>query len=124
MFGFKFQQRPSANNGIVRQYGYRALDAEGNVLEEKHGIASTDAERVGGGWITVTFDGKSKAAMNVKVIEIFKTGSENICCLTFVKLFRRDCYCDSVFIFFNYKIIKCKICLSNTCRAAWSVCIK
>ena len=69
--GFKFQQRPSANNGIVRQYGYRALDAEGNVLEEKHGIASTDAERVGGGWITVTFDGKSKAAMNVKVIEIY-----------------------------------------------------
>ncbi len=48
--GFKFQQRPSANNGIVQVYGYRILDAEGNVLAEDTNIAVPGASRTGGAW--------------------------------------------------------------------------
>ena len=48
--GFKFQQRPSANNGIVQVYGYRILDAEGNVLAEGTNIEVPGASRTGGAW--------------------------------------------------------------------------
>jgi len=48
--GFKFQQRPSANNGIVQVYGYRILDAEGNVLAEGTNIEVPGANRTGGAW--------------------------------------------------------------------------
>ena len=48
--GFKFQQRPSANNGIVQVYGYRILDAEGNVLAEGTDIEVPGANRTGGAW--------------------------------------------------------------------------
>ena len=48
--GFKFQQRPSTNNGIVWTYSYRILDAEGNVLAEGTNIAVPQANRTGAAW--------------------------------------------------------------------------
>ena len=49
---FKFQQRPSANNGIVQVYSYRILDADGNVLDSGDSITVPTANRTGGAWTT------------------------------------------------------------------------
>ena len=48
--GFKFQQRPSANNGIVQVYSYRILDENNNVLASGDSIAVPQASRTGGAW--------------------------------------------------------------------------
>ena len=48
--GFKFQQRPSANNGIVQVYSYRILDAERNVLASGNSISVPQQNRTGGAW--------------------------------------------------------------------------
>ena len=47
---FKFQQRPSANNGIVQVYSYRILDADGNVLDSGENITVPNESRSGGAW--------------------------------------------------------------------------
>jgi endo-alpha-N-acetylgalactosaminidase len=65
--GFKFKQRPSANNGIVQQFKYEILDSEGNVLETSDSITALDSEMQGGAWITSKF----KETLNTKTIKIY-----------------------------------------------------
>ena len=48
--GFKFQQRPSANNGIVQVYSYRILDENQNVLASGDSISVPQQNRTGGAW--------------------------------------------------------------------------
>ncbi len=48
--GFKFQQRPSANNGIVQVYSYRILDEDGNVLASGDNVEVPQANRTGAAW--------------------------------------------------------------------------
>ena len=50
--GFEFQQRPSANNGIVQVYSYRILDENNNVLASGESIEVPGANRTGGAWTT------------------------------------------------------------------------
>ena len=63
--GVTFQQRPSQNNGIVQQFGYRVLDADGNVLEEKYDIAAKDTNN--GAWNEVIF-GQASLARKIEII--------------------------------------------------------
>lgn len=65
--GFKFQQRPSANNGIVQQFKYEILDSEGNSLKTSDSITTSASERQGGAWITSKFN----ETVNVKTIKIY-----------------------------------------------------
>lgn len=65
--GFKFQQRPSANNGIVQQFKYEVLDSEENVLETSDSITVSDSEMQGGAWITAKFD----QVLTAKTIKIY-----------------------------------------------------
>lgn len=65
--GFKFQQRPSANNGIVQQFKYEVLDSEGNVLETSDSITALVSEMQGGAWVTAKF----KETRNAKAIKIY-----------------------------------------------------
>ena len=48
--GFKFQQRPSANNGIVQVYSYRILDENQNVLASGDSISVPQQNRTGAAW--------------------------------------------------------------------------
>ena len=45
--GFKFQQRPSTNNGIVYQYSYRILDENDQVIESGDHITVPSNLRAG-----------------------------------------------------------------------------
>ncbi len=63
--GFKFQQRSSNSNGIVQQLGYRVLDADGNILEEKYDIAAKDTNN--GAWNEVIF-GQVSLARKIEII--------------------------------------------------------
>ena len=65
--GFKFQQRPSANNGIVQQFKYEVLDSEGNVLEASDSITVLSSEMQGGAWVTAKFE----ETLNAKTIKIY-----------------------------------------------------
>ena len=65
--GFKFQQRPSANNGVVEQFKYEILDAAGNVLEASGSISAATSEMQGGAWITSKFS----QTRNAKTIKIY-----------------------------------------------------
>ena len=65
--GFKFQQRPSANNGIIQQFKYEVLDSEGNVLETSDSITALVSEMQGGAWVTAKF----KETRNAKAIKIY-----------------------------------------------------
>lgn len=65
--GVKFQQRPSANNGIVQQFKYEVLDSEGSVLEASDSITALSSEMQGGAWITAKF----KETFNAKTIRIY-----------------------------------------------------
>ena len=65
--GFKFQQRPSANNGIVQQFKYEVLDSEGTVLETSDSIAALSSEMQGGAWVTAKFE----KTLNAKTIKIY-----------------------------------------------------
>ena len=68
--GFKFQQRPSANNGIVQKYSYRILDAEDNVLASGENIEVSETGRSGGAWTTQVLDSKVEAAkIEISVLE-------------------------------------------------------
>ena len=58
--GFKFQQRPGTNNGIVWTYSYRILDAEGNELVSGNGSVD-QVNRSGGAWHTQTLDNNLEA---------------------------------------------------------------
>ena len=64
--GFKFQQRPSANNGVIEVYSYRVLDAEGNVLASGDNVAVADTNRTGAAWIVQKLD----ETVNAATIEI------------------------------------------------------
>ena len=52
--GFKFQQRPSANNGIVQVYSYRILDEDGNVIASGDNVEVPQANRTGAAWTVQT----------------------------------------------------------------------
>lgn len=68
--GFKFQQRPSTNNGIVYEYSYRILDAQGNVLASGNSISVADVNRSGGAWIVQKLDQNVNAAkIEISVLE-------------------------------------------------------
>lgn len=68
--GFKFQQRPGTNNGIVYKYSYRILDAQGNVLASGSNIAVADVNRSGGAWIVQKLDESVNAAkIEISVLE-------------------------------------------------------
>ena len=54
--GFKFQQRPSDNNGVVYKFKYRILDEGKNVLAESEAIEVPQAERTGAAWHVETLD--------------------------------------------------------------------
>lgn len=64
--GFKFQQRPNANNGMVEQFKYEILDSEGNVLETSNSITVLDSAMQGGAWITSKFN-QSLTAKTIKI---------------------------------------------------------
>ena len=65
--GFKFLQRPNGNNGIIQQFRYEILDAEGNILEKSDSITIEDAQKQGGVWIT----SKLKETVSAKTIKIY-----------------------------------------------------
>ncbi|MBQ2920074.1 MAG: S-layer homology domain-containing protein, partial [Oscillospiraceae bacterium] len=48
--GFKFQQRPGTNNGIVWTYSYRILDENNNVLASGDSISVPQQNRTGAAW--------------------------------------------------------------------------
>ena len=52
--GFKFQQRPSANNGIVQVYSYRIMDEDGNVIASGDNVEVPQANRTGAAWTIQT----------------------------------------------------------------------
>ena len=60
--GFKFQQRPSANNGIIQVYSYRILDAQGNVLASGDDMTVPTANRTGGAWTVQKLEDNVDAA--------------------------------------------------------------
>ena len=59
--GFRFQQRPSANNGLVRQYSYRILAADGTVLASGTHKEVPASAQTGGAWITEILDDNIEA---------------------------------------------------------------
>ena len=59
--GFKFQQRPSGINGIVKQFRYEILDAAGNTLATSQTMTVAEANQKGGAWNTVLLDNVVKA---------------------------------------------------------------
>ena len=59
--GFKFQQRPGTNNGIVYKYRYEVLDASGKTVASANTISLPDSQRAGGQWITNEFDSNVQA---------------------------------------------------------------
>ena len=65
--GFKFQQRPGTNNGIVYKYHYEAFDAAGEKVASSDTISVDNAQRAGGQWITSLFENVA----NVKTIKIY-----------------------------------------------------
>ena len=65
--GFKFQQRPSANNGVVEQFKYVVLDSEENVIYTSDSITASSSEMQGGAWITAKFE----ETLNAKTIKIY-----------------------------------------------------
>ena len=68
--GFKFQQRPSANNGIIQKYSYRVLDANGNELASGSDVVVPDTARTGGAWIVQKLDNSVDAAkIEISVLE-------------------------------------------------------
>ena len=60
--GFRFQQRPSANNGIVRQYSYRILAEDGTTVlaSGTHKEVPVSAQ-TGAAWITEVLDDNIEA---------------------------------------------------------------
>lgn len=68
--GFRFQQRPSANNGIVQRYSYRILDEERNELSSGENISVPTEARTGGAWVTVLLPETRSAVTNARYIEI------------------------------------------------------
>ena len=65
--GFKFQQRPGTNNGIVHKYHYEAFNEAGEKVASSDTISIADAQRAGGQWITSLFEN----GVNVKTLKIY-----------------------------------------------------
>lgn len=59
--GFKFQQRPGTNNGIVWSYRYEILNENNEVVVSKDSTAVSDAQRSGGAWIEEILDANQSA---------------------------------------------------------------
>lgn len=59
--GFRFQQRPSANNGLVRQYSYRILAEDGTVLASGTHKEVPASAQTGAAWITEVLDDNIEA---------------------------------------------------------------
>ncbi|WP_300379814.1 endo-alpha-N-acetylgalactosaminidase family protein [Clostridium sp.] len=77
--GFKIQQRPSANNGIVQKFKYEILDSEGNILEASDSITVLDSEKQGGAWIT----SKLKETVTAKRIKVYvESGKGNFAAIS------------------------------------------
>ncbi|MGN0330509.1 MAG: endo-alpha-N-acetylgalactosaminidase family protein [Kineothrix sp.] len=51
MGGFKFQQRPSANNGRVQRFSYRILAEDGSELAAGSNITVSEADQANGAWV-------------------------------------------------------------------------
>ena len=65
--GFRFQQRPSANNGIVQQFSYRILDANKNPLAEGDSTEVPAGSRTGGAWITAVLADNVEGARYIEI---------------------------------------------------------
>lgn len=59
--GFKFQQRPGTNNGIVWSYRYEILNENNEVVASKDSTAVSDAQRSGGAWMEEILNANQKA---------------------------------------------------------------
>ena len=66
--GFKFQQRPSTNNGIVYQYSYRILDENDQVIESGDHITAPSNLRAGAAWVSTQFDTTAKNARKIQIL--------------------------------------------------------
>lgn len=66
--GFKFQQRPSTNNGIVYQYSYRILDENDQVIESGDHITVPSNLRAGAAWVSTQFDTTAKNARKIQIL--------------------------------------------------------
>ena len=66
--GFKFQQRPSTNNGIVYQYSYRILDENDQVIESGDHITVPNNLRAGAAWVSTQFDTTAKNARKIQIL--------------------------------------------------------
>lgn len=65
--GFKFQQRPAANNGLVYQYSYYILGENDQILAKEEHIAVPADQQVGGAWISVMLDENVANARKVQI---------------------------------------------------------
>ncbi len=66
--GFKFQQRPSTNNGIVYQYSYRILDENDQVIESGDHLMVPSNLRAGAAWVSTQFDTTAKNARKIQIL--------------------------------------------------------
>ena len=90
--GFKFQQRPGTNNGIVYKYHYEAFDAAGEKVASSDTISVDNAQRAGGQWITSLFE----SVANVKTIKIYvEEGKGNFAAIAEVVPLRMQKVADS-----------------------------
>ena len=77
--GFKFQQRPDTNNGIVWQFSYRLLGEDGQtVVASGEHIEVDEAKRVGGAWNEVFADNPVSARYIEISVESGKGGFASI----------------------------------------------
>ena len=104
--GFKFQQRVNGNNGIVQQFRYEVLDAEGNVILQSESITSSDAEVQGGAWVINKFRqlstnniatlSNTETSVNAKTIKIYvEKGRGNFAVITEVAPIRIEKVSDT-----------------------------
>ena len=68
--GFKFQQRPADNNGVVYKFKYRILDENKEVLAESDVIKVPEAERTGAAWHSELLENPTDARfIEISVLE-------------------------------------------------------
>lgn len=65
--GFKFQQRPATNNGVVYQYSYYILDEDGQVLAKEEHITVPSAQQTGAAWVSAQLNENVKDARKIQI---------------------------------------------------------
>ena len=67
--GFKFQQRPSANNGLVKKFSYAVKAADGTELYKSGTMSVPESSQTGGAWTTVLLEEAKEARYIVISVE-------------------------------------------------------